>query len=232
MPAKPGRNRSRNQAPAGALGNWANTHWRVACVSASRLLATPVSSFLTVFVIAVSLLLPALLFALNGNLRTVTAGFQENARISLYLVSGTLESVGLQISDDLLIKEEVSAVQFISPAAALEEFSAASGLGEVLTQLPSNPLPATILVTPATLDPASITALAAELAALPEVELAQVDSQWLQRREEATRLINVAGTRSVGHCGAGPVGDRRQYHQTGHRKPPHRNQCYQAGGRY
>lgn len=194
MPTKRDRNRTSKKSESGILKPWFISHARVARASATRLIATPVSSFLTVFVIAVSLLLPALLFALNDNLRTVTSEFQESARISLYLVSDLAESEGLQISEDLLANPDVSAVTYISSSAALAEFSAASGLGAVLTELPSNPLPATILVTPTSLDPTLITALADTLAMRPEVDLAQVDSQWLQRLAAVSRLIAVIGT--------------------------------------
>jgi len=194
MPAKRDRKRVNNKTGSGIFKTWLTSHARVARASATRLIATPVSSFLTVFVIAVSLLLPALLFALNDNLRTVTSEFQESARISLYLVQNISETEGLQISEDLLTNPGIRAVTFISSATALAEFSAASGLGSVLTELPSNPLPATILVTPNSLDPTVITALADTLALLPEVDLAQVDSQWLQRLAAVSRLITVIGT--------------------------------------
>lgn len=159
-----------------------------------RLLAQPGSSLLTVFVIAVSLLLPSLLFLLNANLNELLLEFRQDTRITLYLADNLSEVEGLQVSEDLLSRDDVSAVNYISSAQGLAEFSESSGLGDVLAQLPTNPLPATILVTPIADDPGLVSALATALGQRPDVTLVQVDSQWLQRLAAVSRLITALGT--------------------------------------
>lgn len=182
------------QAGAGNVKKWLARHRLVASTSAKRLLENPVSSLLTVFVIAVSLLLPALLFTVNASLSQLLERFQEDRQITLYLLDSINDNEALQISEDLLTTAGVSTVDFISRTQGLREFSAASGLGEVLLALPDNPLPATIVITPVSSDPDQIGALAASLANHPGVELAQVDSLWLQRLAAISQLVSVVGS--------------------------------------
>lgn len=180
--------------PASAVKRRLQVHRQVARTSLQRLLAQPGSSLLTIFVIAVSLLLPSLLFLLNANLNQLLLEFRQDTRITLYLTDGINEVEGLQVSEDLLLWDDVSAVSFISSAQGLAEFSESSGLGDVLAQLPTNPLPATILVTPASEDPVLVSALATALGQHKDVTLVQVDSQWLQRLAAVSRLITALGT--------------------------------------
>jgi len=194
MASKPRAKQDRSLVRIHAIRQWLLTHGRVARSSGWRLLAQPGSSLLTAFVIAVSLLLPALLFALNSNLTQLLAEFRQDRQISLYLQDTLKETEGLQVSEDLLSRPDIAAVDFISSAQGLLEFSAASGLGEVLLQLPSNPLPATILVTPVSEEAALIDALATELGLHPAVALVQIDRLWRQRLQAISRLISVAGS--------------------------------------
>ena len=71
--------------------------------------------------------------------------------------------------------------QWISREQALAEFQEHSGLGEALRELPDNPLPGSILVTPEMVDKDSLVALLDELKSLPKVEQAQLDLMWIER---------------------------------------------------
>jgi cell division transport system permease protein len=194
MPAASARKPPRRQgSAAAALRKWLDGHRMTALTSVRRLLATPVSSLLTVFVIAVSLLLPSLLLALSASLDSLLDGVQQETQISLYLDDSVTDFEAQEVSNDLLTEPDITTVRLISKAQALEEFAASSGLGEVLAALDTNPLPATILVTPVSTEPGRMTALAARLADLPAVTSAQVDSQWLRRLEAFSRLVSVAG---------------------------------------
>ena len=194
MPDRSRTNPGNPRRGGGALKRWLQSHRRVAHSSAQQLLTQPVSSLLTVFVIAVSLLLPALLFALNTNIAQLLSEFRQDTQISLYLADDVSEERGLQVSEDLLTRSDISSVDYISKARGLAEFSTAAGLSDVLAQLPDNPLPAAIAVTPARAEPAAVVDLAADLGAIPEIELVRVDSQWLQRLAAVSRLIAVVGS--------------------------------------
>lgn len=168
-------------------------HRQVAKTSLKRMIKTPVASFMTLFVFAVSLLLPALLFSLNNNLLTVLGDFQNSARITLFLQETVNETEGLEISNNLLTDNAINSVEYTSKSQALIQFGDASGLTEVLRQMDSNPLPAALVVTPADPAPAAVDALAQRLQQLQQVDLVQVDSQWLLRLQALTDLVLTIG---------------------------------------
>ncbi len=168
-------------------------HRRAARASFRRMLITPFSSLMTCFVVAVSLLLPALLFGLNSNLSSLLAGFHDNAQITLYLQNNVNSSRGLEISDKLLTRTDISAASHISAAQALEEFAASAGLENFLEEITPNPLPGAIVITPADTSPQAVDSLALQLQEIPEVALVQVDSRWLQRLAAISRLVSIIG---------------------------------------
>jgi cell division transport system permease protein len=77
----------------------------------------------------------------------------------------------------------VAAVQVISADQALQEFRQYSGFGAALQALGQNPLPNVLHVRPAAeaAAPADLKALEHYLSAWPEVDLVQVDAEWVLR---------------------------------------------------
>ena len=76
----------------------------------------------------------------------------------------------------------------VSREQALEEFQQLSGLGEALKELPENPLPGVILVTPDEVDKDKLEALRQQLAELPGVQQAQLDLLWVERLTAILKL--------------------------------------------
>lgn len=158
-------------------------HQQVAADSLRRLLKSPLSTLATWLVIGIALALPAGLYTALGNLESVSGGWDSSAQISLYLHASTGEEAGSALAGRLQQRAEIAKVRYLSRDAALAEFREISGAGEVLNQLDQNPLPATIVVQPSrtALDPSAARRLLDELKALPEVEQATLDLQWVQR---------------------------------------------------
>jgi cell division transport system permease protein len=148
----------------------------------------------TLFVVAVALLLPALLFGLSSNLASLLAGFQDSAQVTLYLHDDVSEADGQEVSDNLLTRSDIESTYYVSSSQALDEFSAASGLEDLLQEMTSNPLPGAIVLTPADVSPAAVDELARQLQELPQVDVAQVDSLWLQRLAAISNLISAIGS--------------------------------------
>ena len=172
-------------------------HKSDAKASLRRILAAPLSSLMTVFVIAVALLLPALLVALNSNLIAVLERFQSETRITLFLLDGLTEAEGIQVSENLLTDDAIESVVYIPANQALAEFSAASGFSDIVADLESNPLPATIVITPFQTEPGAVEALASRLQAFSQVALVQLDSLWLRRLAGISGVLDVMA-RSLG----------------------------------
>lgn len=188
---------SRPRSAASPLRSLLASHRRELAASWQRLAKDPLASLMTVTVIAVALLLPACLALVNANLQTVVAEFRSSARITLYLNAQTTPEQALEVSANLLSRPDIQASSFVSRNDALRDFSAATGLGEVLAALPENPLPAAIVITPASDSPDAIAALAAELGQLPEVESAQLDEVWIRRIDALAGAVGLLA-RSLG----------------------------------
>ena len=191
--AKKGGSQRRSRRESGAvqskasvsdrLGAWRSHHYLVASQSLQRMLAQPLASVLTWMVIGIAMALPASLFIALDNLQQLTGGWDGAARISVYLQDSVAEDAGRRLGQQLLERAEIKDSAYISRAAALEEFGKLSGFEALLKELPENPLPAVVVLQPA-LEARSvddISRLLEEIQQLPEVELAQMDLQWVQR---------------------------------------------------
>lgn len=153
-----------------------------------ELVATPLASLLTLLVMAIALGLPALLQVGLKNLQTLSGHWDDAAQISLFL-KPEVELVAAQgLAKRLTAKPGLAALRLIERDAALAEFRQRSGFGEALDQLGANPLPHVLVLTPAAATPEAAERLLAELKALPEVELAQLDVAWVKRLSAILRL--------------------------------------------
>ena len=114
-PNQPRVNRNTRAGQSESLGDLFKLHRRFARGSAIRLLQAPASSLVTLFVVAVALLLPALLFSLKINLGSLLAGFQDSAQVTLYLQDSVSEAEGQEVSDDLLTRSDSEDVYYVSP---------------------------------------------------------------------------------------------------------------------
>jgi cell division transport system permease protein len=165
------------------LHAYARDHLRTLIASLGRICRTPLSSIMTTAVIGIALALPGGLYVLLANLQTVIGGWDNSARISLFLKLNTpLQSVET-LAARLKRRTDVADVQVISPAQALQQFRAASGFSDALDALPGNPLPPVLVVSPAAYgdQPEQAAALVSKLERLPAADQAQLDTQWLER---------------------------------------------------
>ena len=193
-PNQPRLNRNTRAGQSESFGDLVKLHRRIARGSAIRLLQTPASTLVTLFVVAVALLLPALMFGLNSNLASLLAGFQDSAQITLYLQDSVSEADGQKVSDDLLTRNDIEDAYYVSPSQALDEFGASSGLEGLLIEMTANPLPGAIVLTPSDVSSSAVDELARQLQELSLVDVVQVDSLWLQRLAAISNLVNAIGS--------------------------------------
>lgn len=146
-----------------------------------QLARAPVATALTLAVLGVTLALPTTLYVALDNLGRLGGDMQRGAQLSLFLKRNLGEDEALKLAQRVRAMHEVASVDYISRAAALEEFRRLSGFGAALEALRDNPLPAVLVVRPVSDDPAAAEELRGRLAALPGVELAELDLAWLKR---------------------------------------------------
>lgn len=181
--ARPRGARRRPLPGWGWVRGWLLRHAQTSLYSLGRLYRTPIASLMTAAVIGIALALPAGLYLLVDNLRDLGQRWDGSASLSLFLQQDLPEGRARQLAERLRGWPEVGEVLFISPEEALAEFRALSGFGDALDALEANPLPAVLTVRPALrqAEAEQIGQLRDRLAALPEVEQAQLDLQWVQR---------------------------------------------------
>lgn len=165
------------------LRNYARLHAQVSVASLGRLYRTPVSSLLTTAVIAIALALPSGLLVLLDNLQRLNAAWDGSSSISLFLKPSVSDARADTLAQELGELPGIDTVKSIHRDQAMAEFREFSGFGAALDALDENPLPSVLEVRPKTEQPSDqdIETLLDELGRLPEVELAQLDLQWVRR---------------------------------------------------
>jgi len=168
--------------------------------SLGRLARSPVATLLTLLVIALALALPSALRLFVINAQAATGNFANAVDLSVYLKTDVPLAKAQQLAQAARGRNDVAAVTVIPADQGLADFRRYSGFGDALTALKENPLPHVLHVRPRA-DASSAAALESlrhYLAAWPEVDVVQVDSQWVMRfnaiLEVLRRLLAIAAT--------------------------------------
>jgi len=204
------------------LDGWLERHAQVGVASIGRLYARPVATLMVWLVIGVALALPALLQVVVRNLEAVGPGQGRAYSIDVFLKPELSTARAQQVAGRVGERADVAQVQLITAEQGLTEFRLRSGFGEALDALTDNPLPATLIITPApsATTPAAMDALRTSLAKLAEVDQVIADMQWLERlqallavsrriSEGAGILLAVAVLLVVGQVVRGDIETRR-----------------------
>ncbi|MGH8496506.1 MAG: permease-like cell division protein FtsX [Gammaproteobacteria bacterium] len=191
MPARRSASRSsvHSLAPVARARSWLVRHAQNLVGALGRLYDQPVASLMTVAVIGIALALPASLYLLVVNGRMLTGGLDSAADVSVYLRGDVSSAEGEALADRLRERADIAQVELIGPEEALADFKRLSGFGTALDALAENPLPVTLVVRPVMRDPEAAEALARELQALPETELAQLDTEWIRRLDALLDIV-------------------------------------------
>ena len=162
---------------------WLLRHIQVALDSLGRLYRNWVSSLMTTAVLGIALALPAGMYLLLDNLDRLSGSWDGQASLSVFLKPRVSERAATSLAENVRAWPEIAGVTLVTPAEALEEFGQHAGFADVLGALDENPLPTVLLVTPGPGhgDPHSARELQQRFRKLPEIELAQLDLQWVQR---------------------------------------------------
>jgi cell division transport system permease protein len=165
--------------------------------SLGSLLGHKMGTVLTVLVLAIAMLLPIGLYITVKNLRSVDLQAEEWGSITVFLKSGVGEQQALALTAMINARPDASA-SAVSPQQGMEEFRSASGFGQALDVLDSNPLPWVLLVHPRAQTDDQLAAVAEGLAgwlsSQESVDAVQLDYKWLQRLAGLLRLGNALVT--------------------------------------
>jgi cell division transport system permease protein len=168
-----------------------------------RLARSPLSTLLTLLVIALALALPASLKLFVTNAQAATGNFGNAIDVSVYLKTDVPLAKAQQLAAAARARPDVAEVTLIPADKGLEDFRSYSGFGEALAALKENPLPHLLHVRPraAASSAAALETLRRYFMAWPEVDLVQVDAQWVLRFNailEVLRRLLVLATALLG----------------------------------
>jgi cell division transport system permease protein len=166
-----------------SLGVAVTRHLQALLGSLGRLARSPLSTLLTLLAIALALALPASLRLLVTNAQAATGNFGNAIDLSVYFKTDVPLAKAQQLASAARARRDVGEVTLIPADKGLEDFRTYSGFGEALAALKENPLPHVLHVRPraAASSAAGLEALRGYFRAWPEVDVVQVDSQWVQR---------------------------------------------------
>jgi cell division transport system permease protein len=168
---------------SGAVSSYGTRHLQALFGALGRLARAPLATLLTLIVIGVALALPAGLALMVENLRTATGDFSNAVDFTVHFKLGTAIDRVQQIATGARQRTGVESVTVVTADQALEEFKQASGFGDALAALDDNPLPHHLVVRPtrSASGPAEVESLRRYFAAFPEVEIVQLDLDWIRR---------------------------------------------------
>lgn len=180
---KAGRQQSQVVRGKFTFSTYLHQHRQACIASLNRIKMAPFSTLMTLLVIGIAIALPAFLYVLLNNAVNVSKGWDDNARISVYLNENVSDPQAAQLVQQIQSWPDVKNVAYISPTQGLKQFAAQSGLSDAVSQLPKNPLPGVIEVEPSPQSTSSdaIGGLMDRLKAFSAVQHAQLDMQWVQR---------------------------------------------------
>ncbi len=168
-------------ATANRVSAYVLHHLQSMAFSLGKIYPSPTTTIMTVAVIGITLSLPCGFYLFLKNIDAMSGEFRSSSQISLYLDIDIGEQRARVLDREIADMANVSSTRFISRDASLEEFRSSSGFGNSIDSLSSNPLPHTIVVQPVDADSFELRNLVNKLQAMPEIEIAKLDTEWLER---------------------------------------------------
>ena len=165
------------------MRTYLSRHLQVLFATLGSICRTPVASASIVLIIAITLLLPMLLYVILKSGQQLSTNWQGRPQISVFLQMDLDNAEAHLIFDELRLHPAIRLAEFISPQQALDEFRILSGLERELDFLDENPLPASIVVMPHDGHAQSdkLLALQEELVKIDGIESIRLDLDWTNR---------------------------------------------------
>ena len=158
-----------------------------------EIIRKPLSSFVTISLIGISIGLPSIFLILGENFLAGLDRIDQSVKINVFLDKSVLVAEGLALSKEIQDQPDVSLVRFISSEEAIKDFQKQTNLSEILFTLGQNPLPHVIEVVPVSFDPIDVAILVSSLNDLNGVESASTNLGWLERLYGVFSIVRSIG---------------------------------------
>jgi len=162
-------------------------HLQVLFATLGDMRRTPMTSINTLLIIAITLLLPSILYVGIKSAQSLSSNWEGRPQISIFLEKELSDSTAQLIFEEIQLHPSIELAEFITPEQALAEFRLLSGenisLEQELTFLGGNPLPASIVVMPdqASAKSESLLALKEQLTQFDGIDTIRLDLDWTER---------------------------------------------------
>lgn len=162
------------------MGRFLYLHVQAAKDALRELFAQPISTLLVLLMLAIAITLPLALYLGVQSSQPLLGRLNPTPQITVYLMpeASVQDSTGLgqTLSQDARIARS----DLIPKDKALAQMQQSMGEQDLTALLGENPLPDAYVVIPQDTRPQAVRELADDLAKLPKVDKADVDTQWLQ----------------------------------------------------
>jgi cell division transport system permease protein len=167
-----------------------NLHAHALFSSLGRLVASRLSSAMTIIVLAIAISLACGFYILVANLQQLVGNLENSNQISLFLKDEITEARANKFADSIREKSDIQEIKLITKEQALAEFQTYSGFGEAVTALKKNPLPYVIQVLPKNSleNEQALEVLLDDFRRMKEVDFAQLDMQWVKRLQSIMKV--------------------------------------------
>ncbi|MEY4768085.1 MAG: hypothetical protein RL637_724 [Pseudomonadota bacterium] len=176
----------------------AELHLQALFISLQRIFLTPFTSLMTIMVLAIAIASAGGFYLFLNNIEQLTKHFNTTNQISLFLKNQVTDQEAQLLVNRLQQMRDIQQVQLMTKDQALTEFKQASDFAAAIDSLDYNPLPAVIQLFPKTNDIQLLENLRSKLNQLSQVDVAQIDMQWLRRLQSiielTRRCVNIINT--------------------------------------
>lgn len=161
--------------------NYFTLHFEAAKNAVRQLFKQPLSTLLILIMLAIAMSLPLALYLGVQSSQAVLGKLNESPQITLYMEQNADEADSAVVKELLAADKRIEKSEFIGKAQGLSELQTSMGEQDIVSMLDSNPLPDAFVVSPKPGGtPSEMQALRQDLAKLPMVESAQLDTEWMQ----------------------------------------------------
>ena len=161
--------------------NYFTLHFEAAKNAVRQLFKQPLATLLILIMLAIAMSLPLALYLGVQSSQAVLGKLNESPQITLYMEQNADEADSTVVKELLAADKRIEKSEFIGKAQGLSELQTSMGEQDIVSMLDSNPLPDAFVVSPKPGGtPSEMQALRQDLAKLPMVESAQLDTEWMQ----------------------------------------------------
>ena len=161
--------------------NYFTLHFEAAKNAVLQLFKQPLATLLILIMLAIAMSLPLALYLGVQSSQAVLGKLNESPQITLYMEQNADEADNAVVKELLAADKRIEKSEFIGKAQGLSELQTSMGEQDIVSMLDSNPLPDAFVVNPKPGGtPSEMQALRQDLAKLPMVESAQLDTEWMQ----------------------------------------------------